>query len=32
MIELTLNQLLKEKTAENPKQEFMIYYLKMELI
>lgn len=25
MIELTLNQLLKEKTAENPKQEFMIY-------
>ena len=25
MIELTLNQLLKEKTAENPNQEFMIY-------
>ena len=25
MIELTLNQLLRQKTAENPEQEFMVY-------
>ena len=25
MIELTLNQLLREKTKEDPKHEFMVY-------